>query len=100
MAALKIQHRNQSRTRNSINATIHNKRNGCSMYIAIDQYGAYLRLNKHPRKELMEMLGCKHIDKMYQGNADNTERYHVGYVLQNRWFTVYGLEGKVFATKQ
>lgn len=48
-------------------------------YIAIDQYGQTWKNLEHPRKDLMEQIGCRHAEKMY----------HVGYVISGLWLTVY-----------
>ena len=66
-------------------------------YIAIDQYDNKIFVEKYPRKELMEHVGCSHVSKMYVDNKDGNT-YHVGYVISNRWFTVLGLEGNKFRT--
>ena len=34
-------------------------------YIAIDQYGQVWKNLEHPRKDLMEKIGCNHAEKMY-----------------------------------
>lgn len=34
-------------------------------YIAIDQYGQTWKNLEHPRKDLMERIGCSHAEKMY-----------------------------------
>ena len=59
-------------------------------FIAEDQYGNTIFINKYPRKELMEHVGIKHANKMY---ADiNDETYHIGYVIGGYWFAVFRLE--------
>jgi len=63
-------------------------------YMSIDQYGqTFHDLGKHPRKELMERLGCQHISKMYLDKKDGTS-IHVGYVVGRHWCTLY--EVKLF----
>jgi len=66
------------------------------MYMGHDQYGNHYAIKRHPRKELCEYLGCKHVDRMYVDRGDTA--YHVGYVIAGHWITVYGLEGITFAT--
>lgn len=53
-------------------------------YIAIDQYGQVFYGLKHPRKDLMERLQCKHADKMYIGDGE-----HIGYVIKRHWLRLY-----------
>ena len=53
-------------------------------YIAIDQHGQVFYNLRHPRKDLMERLGCKHAAKMYVGDGE-----HVGYVIAGHWLSVY-----------
>lgn len=56
-------------------------------YIGIDSYGNYTKLDKHPRKELMEVYGSN-VSIMYQDMKDgSTEK--VGYVINGNWITVY-----------
>jgi hypothetical protein len=65
------------------------------MYIAIDQYGDKVFIDKYPRKELLEKRGIKHIAKMYCDTKDGQTK-HIGYILQGSWYRVYGLEGVKF----
>ncbi len=39
-------------------------------YIAIDQYGQTWKNLEHPRKDLMEKIGCSHAEKMYIDGED------------------------------
>jgi hypothetical protein len=55
--------------------------------MAIDQYGKHYDGLKNPRKELSEILGCKHVDKMYIDSKDGT--YHVGYIIAGYWLEIY-----------
>ena len=58
------------------------------MMIALDQYGhAHKIKGIHPRKELMELLGCKHVSKMYQDTRKDT--FHTGYVIAGLWLTLF-----------
>ena len=57
-------------------------------YMAIDQYGEHFHGLVHPRKELCERLGCKHVDKMFVDGKDGGT-YHVGYVIGGHWLNVY-----------
>lgn len=60
-----------------------------SDFMAIDQYGqTYHHLGKHPRKELMERLGCQHVNKIYLDKKDG-RTVHVGYVIGQHWCTLY-----------
>ena len=69
-----------------------------SNFMAIDQYGqTYHDLGRHPRKELMERIGCRHVSKMYHDRNDGSV-IHVGYVVGQRWCTLYEVkpyEGRV-----
>jgi len=60
-------------------------------YMAIDQYGSTHHNLKHPRKDLMERLNCKHASKMYR-DTKNGKTFHVGYVIANHWLTVYEVQ--------
>ena len=69
------------------------------MYLAIDQRNdtQFWLKSEHPRKELLDALGYKHADKIYVDRSDGT--YHIGYIVNRRWFTILGIEGSVFAKK-
>lgn len=57
--------------------------------IGIDQFGYVYQVNpKHPRKSLLDQLGRKSCDKMYQ-DGENGEIYHVGYVVGEFWIALY-----------
>lgn len=59
--------------------------------IAVDQYGKrYLNLGKHPRKALCDVLGRKHVSKMYRDNETGESR-HIGYVIAGLWLTLYNV---------
>lgn len=59
------------------------------MMIALDQYGhAHKIPGKHPRKELMELMGCKHAAKMYRDKL-NGSTVHTGYVISGLWLELY-----------
>jgi hypothetical protein len=53
-------------------------------FIAIDQYGNKEFIESHPRKELCELHGVKHADKIYRG----PDARHVGYVVAGHWYEV------------
>ena len=59
------------------------------LYMAIDERtGETFHGLVHPRKNLIERTGFKHVSKMYvNDNAGNT--FHVGYVIGPYWFNVY-----------
>lgn len=57
-------------------------------YMAIDQFGNIFHGLKHPRKDLIEKTGIKHVSKMYLDSADR-KTYHVGYILGKQWFSIY-----------
>lgn len=59
-------------------------------YVAIDQYGQLERLLKpeHPRKQLLEKLGCTYATKMYCDQKQGPPKQR-GYVVSGRWFTLY-----------
>jgi len=52
-------------------------------YLGIDQYGQRYKIDKYPRKKLMEQLGHASANRMFNG------RKHVGYVIGGFWITVY-----------
>ena len=58
------------------------------LYMAIDQYGQTFHGLRHPRKELSELLGSKHVDKMYFDSIDG-KKYQVGYVIAGHWLDIY-----------
>ena len=56
-------------------------------YLAVDQYGRKIILEtKHPRKELMELMGATYAQKMYVG-----EGTHIGWIVAGHWFGVMKL---------
>ena len=55
-------------------------------FIGQDQYGFYYHIDKHPRKELKEMLPGR-IRKMYMDTKKGVK--HIGYVVGNLWVEVY-----------
>ena len=57
-------------------------------YIGIDQQGNHYKIDKHPRKELVEQTGYKHVQKMYV-DTKSGEVKHVGYVVGPLWVSVY-----------
>jgi len=61
------------------------------MHMAIDQYGVAIYGLVHPRKDLLLRVGGGRVSKMYWDRLDGTTR-HVGYVIGNRWFTIYTVE--------
>ena len=60
-------------------------------YMAIDQYGQTFHGLKHPRKDLCERLGRRHVSKMFVDRKDGSS-VHVGYVIGGLWLTVYKVE--------
>ena len=70
-------------------------------YMAIDQHGHSHRLNdveKSPRTQLLNKLGRKHCEKMYQDFMVDPKVRHVGYIIAGLWLTVHEVrawEGKV-----
>lgn len=59
-----------------------------SSTMGIDQYGhTYHDLGPHPRKRLMEMLCCSHVEKMYADTNDG-DCVHTGYIISGLWITV------------
>jgi hypothetical protein len=57
-------------------------------YLGVDQYGNRFKIDRHPRKELLQQLGRKHADKMFIDTKDGQSK-HVGYVVSGLWITVY-----------
>jgi len=57
-------------------------------YLGIDQHGTHYHIKKHPRKELLEQLGCTHADKMYCDTTSGKAR-EKGYVIKGLWIDVY-----------
>jgi hypothetical protein len=57
-------------------------------YLGIDQYGQRYKINKHPRKELLEQLGRKHAVKMYCDTKKGITK-HTGYIISGNWITIY-----------
>jgi len=57
-------------------------------YMAIDQYGTVYHGLKHPRKDLMDKLGIKHVEKMYQDDKEGNS-YHTGYVIGHLWLNIF-----------
>ena len=59
--------------------------------IALGHFGTRISLKgEHPRKELMEALGAKHVDKIYLDTAEGGIK-HVGYIVAKEWFTLYNI---------
>jgi hypothetical protein len=59
-------------------------------YIAENQFGEVRWIKKHPRKELIEHCGIKHVNKMYVDDNEGVS-HHVGYVIGSNWWTVFKL---------
>jgi hypothetical protein len=57
-------------------------------YMAIDQYGQTYHGLNHPRKDLMERIGSKHVEKMYVDGKDGIPCF-VGYVIGGLWLSLY-----------
>jgi len=60
------------------------------MFIALDQYGSHYKINKHPRKELMEMFCRSHVSKMYVDTKEGRVK-HIGYIIAGHWLEVFKL---------
>lgn len=57
--------------------------------MGIDQYGTKYTLKTDcPRKELIEKLGIKHVDKMYIDTKGGDTK-HIGYIIGGLWITLY-----------
>ena len=61
------------------------------MFMAIDQRGHTIHGLKNPRKDLCEILGRKHVSKMYRDKKDGPA-VHIGYVISGLWLTLYKVE--------
>ena len=59
-----------------------------AMYMAIDQHGNTYHGLVHPRKDLCEQLGRKHVHKMYRERKDGPP-VHCGYVIAGLWLEVF-----------
>lgn len=59
-------------------------------YIGVDQHGATYTLikNKHPRGQLLSLLGRKSCEKMYKDFSDGSTK-HVGYVVGGLWVHIF-----------
>ena len=57
-------------------------------YLGIDQYGKRYKMDKYPRKELLEQTGYSNASKMYMERKDGSS-YHDGYVIGPHWITVH-----------
>lgn len=57
-------------------------------FMAIDQYGKTYHGLKNPRKDLLDLFGRKHADKMYCDGKDG-KSYHIGYIIGGFWLSVY-----------
>jgi hypothetical protein len=68
-------------------------------YMAIDQYGDKVLIEKHPRKELLEHTGYSSASKMYIDDKDGNT-FHTGYVVGPQWFDVWGIEGETFIKQE
>jgi hypothetical protein len=58
------------------------------VYMAIDQYGETHHGLTHPRKDLMQIMGVQHADKVFVDKKDGTTN-HIGYIVAGHWFTLY-----------
>jgi hypothetical protein len=67
-------------------------------YMARDQYGQTIHLtdpDKHPKGQLLDKLGRKHAERIYNDGTEST--VHTGYIVAGSWWTIYevhGWEGK------
>jgi hypothetical protein len=59
--------------------------------MAVDQYGQTEHGLEYPRRDLLERTGYSHAEKMYQDKKSG-EVVHTGYVIGDRWFTLYNVE--------
>ena len=57
-------------------------------FMAIDQYGNTHHGLEYPRRDLLRILGRKHVSKMYIDKNDG-RTMHIGYVIGGLWLTVY-----------
>jgi len=60
-------------------------------HVGVDQYGQTYWLGRHPRKELLEMLGRSWAQKMYRDDTNPLGYRHVGYVIAGLWIEVFAL---------
>lgn len=58
-------------------------------YLGVDQYGTRYKLDKHPRKELLEKLGRAHADKIFVDSIATGQPKHIGYIVGGLWVTLY-----------
>ena len=57
-------------------------------YLGVDQYGNRYKIDRHPRKELLEQLGRQHAHRMFIDTKAGQAK-HIGYVIAGLWITVY-----------
>lgn len=57
-------------------------------YLGLDNFGNYYRIDKYPRKELLDYLGYKHADKMYTDTLSGKTK-HIGYIIGQHWIRIY-----------
>ena len=60
-------------------------------HVGVDQYGQTYWLGRHPRKELLAMLGRSRAAKMYRDDMSPQGCHHVGYVIAGLWIEVFAL---------
>lgn len=60
-------------------------------FMAIDQYGNRVMIEKYPRKELLEHHGVSNISKIYI-DVNGGHVYNVGYKVQSSWYDIYILK--------
>jgi hypothetical protein len=56
-------------------------------HMGIDQYGETYHGLTCPRKDLLNLFGLKHADKMYRDTEKGPR--HVGYVIAGRWIELF-----------
>lgn len=59
-------------------------------YLAAGHRGTMLKLTeaeKHPRKQLLDKLGCLHAEKMFVDTPRGTK--HIGYIVGTEWFSIF-----------
>ena len=56
-------------------------------YMAIDQWGHTHHNLKHPRKDLCEKFGVKHVQRMFCDTKAGV--MHVGYIISGHWLELF-----------
>ena len=60
-------------------------------YLAVNQHGDSFRLTgvKHPRKQLLDKVGCRHCRRITWWRLGPGLVKHTGYVIGGDWWTLY-----------